>query len=238
MENDINFENKENLTNSNKYFKLDFYNQNLKGNRKFERFKELKLKELGKDAKLFNCKKDNILFYVNKAECKTLPLFYKKCPLCNDYICYFCGRITHVPVSKEGNCCVKLKIYYLFFYHGFKSLEKELEPLEYILILLPFLNILSLFLAIIVSLYFSLQIKYKNLPDNIDVINQRVYDDILKQYGHHKLIITIFILTYILFAIYFFLWYFCFILILLIICFFTKFYPFKYLYGIIKGALN
>ena len=70
MENDIRTENYENLIDINKYFQLDFSKQTIKGNRKFEEFKKQKLNELGKDAKLFHCKNDNIYFYVSKAECE------------------------------------------------------------------------------------------------------------------------------------------------------------------------
>ena len=62
MENDIIFENNENLIDINEYFKLDFPNQNIERNRKFEEFKKQKLNELGKDAKLLFCKNDNIYF--------------------------------------------------------------------------------------------------------------------------------------------------------------------------------
>ena len=65
MENDIK-EGEENLMNINNYFKLDFSGQKLEGYRKFEEFKKQQLIELGKDAKLFHCKTDNIYFYVSK----------------------------------------------------------------------------------------------------------------------------------------------------------------------------
>ena len=112
MENDIRSENFENLIDMNDYFKLDFSKEELKGNRKFEEFKKQRLNELGKDAKLFHCKNDNVLFYVSKSECKTLPFYFKKCPLCNNHICYFCERNSKQPIERNGNCCPKLSLYY------------------------------------------------------------------------------------------------------------------------------
>ena len=112
MENDVK-ENQEYLININKnYFKLDFSKQKLKGNREFEEYKKLKLNELGKDAKLFHCKKDNLYFYVSKIECKTLPYYFKKCPLCYNYICYFCERNTYERIGIKGNCSINLALYY------------------------------------------------------------------------------------------------------------------------------
>ena len=127
MENDIRTENNENLVDINDYFQLDFEREEFKGNRKFEEFKKKKLNELGKDAKLFHCKNDNVLFYVCKKICKTLPLYYKQCPSCNNYICYFCGRVTNQPIRESHNCCPKLRLYYLFFYVGFENIDSNLE---------------------------------------------------------------------------------------------------------------
>ena len=117
MENDIRNENYENY-----YFQLDFAKEDIKGNRFFEEFKKQRLKELGKDAKLFHCKNDNVLFYVSKAECKinnTNNHYYcKKCPLCKNYICYFCERISHNPRERE-KCCALSSLYYLFIINNF-----------------------------------------------------------------------------------------------------------------------
>jgi len=88
MENDIRTEKKQNLIDINLYFKLDFPEQNLKGNRKFEEFKNKKLKEYGKDAKLFFCKNDNIYFYVHIDNCEIFPFFYEQCPLCESYMLF------------------------------------------------------------------------------------------------------------------------------------------------------
>ena len=88
MENDIRSSNNENLVDINNYFQLDFSEQTLKGNRKFEEFKKQRLNELGKDSKLFHCKHDNIYFYVRKKECEIVDennrCYFKQCPSCKN----------------------------------------------------------------------------------------------------------------------------------------------------------
>ena len=245
MENDIRNETNENLIDINKYFQLDFSEQDLKGNRKFEEFKKQKLNELGKDAKLFHCKKDNIYFYVSKKEYKVHPCYFKKCPLCNNNVCYFCERNTSKSLNEGGNCCVKLQLYYLFFYSGYEYSKKDLKEifneenfcLIILSLLLPFLNIISIFMIIFASLFLRLSVKDKNLSDNSDNLGKLSYTDLLTKKGMCGLILIsiISILTYIFFAICYFFVYYCLILILLIISLFTKFYPFKYYFGIFKG---
>ena len=237
MENDTRSINNENLIDINDYFKLDFVEQTLKGNRKFEVFKRQKLNELGKNAKLFHCKNDNVYFYVSKEECEIDPRYYKQCPSCKNYTCYFCGSITRYPLNEyyRGQCCVKLRLYYIFFYDGFQYLNKDVKEVFFgemfgipnCFILLPFLNFFYLFVHITCSLYFRLEMNNKNFQNNY----YKYYS-----YDNYKKIILIFILTYLLFAICFFWLYSTFIIILLIISLFTKFYPLKYFFGIINGA--
>ena len=97
------------------YFRLEYPNQSLKHNKNFEDFKEQKLIELGEDAKLFKCEIDKVLFYIPKKSCETFPYYYQLCPICNKNICYFCGRNTD---SDKGECCIRKRVYYLFFYNG------------------------------------------------------------------------------------------------------------------------
>ena len=241
MENDTRSINNENLIDINDYFKLDFVEQTLKGNRKFEEFKRQKLNELGKNAKLFHCKNDNVYFYVSKEECEIDPRYYKQCPSCKNYTCYFCGRITNYPLNEyyKGGCCAKLRLYYIFFYDGFQYLNKDFKEVCFIeifgihncFILLPFLNFFYLVFNITCSLYFLLRMKDKNLQNNYYGLYYKHYSD-----NNYKKIILIFVLTYLLFSICFFLLYSTFIIILLIISLFTKLYPLKYFFGIINGA--
>ena len=116
MENDI----KENLIVTNKYFKLDFSGQKIEGNKDFEEFKNKQIIELCKDAKLFQCKKDNIYFYISKKDCKLHPYYSKKCPLCKNSICYFSKEvlilqwgIIPIVVSKENYAIYFFMIYFV-----------------------------------------------------------------------------------------------------------------------------
>jgi len=80
MENDTRLDS---LTNEDDiYFKPDFPKQIINGSINFEKFKKRKLKELGKDAKLFHCKTDNIYFYESEKNCEANPYYNKRCPLC------------------------------------------------------------------------------------------------------------------------------------------------------------
>ena len=123
MENDIGSINNENLVDIKDYFQLDFAEQTIQGNRKFEEFKKQRLNEFGKDAKLFHCKNDNIIFYVSKKACKIddghNDYYFKQCPLCKNYICYFCKRIRNYPIG-VGRCCALSHLYYIFFIKGFQ----------------------------------------------------------------------------------------------------------------------
>ena len=237
MENDISIQTNVNLIDINEYFKLDFPNENIKGNRKFEEFKQRKLNELGKDAKLFYCKKDSIYFYVSKAECKELPLYFKKCQLCNNYVCYFCGRNT--PNKKDSEkCCVQLVLYYKFFYDGFKYF-KGIDDIDrkqtfYRVLIVELIPAFGL-MANIISIYFLLfsQLLLNAQKRNVKIIMS--YEHFLKNSDNlffvfflYSIVMTI---CYAMYDIYF-------KAILLIISLFTKFYPLKYFIGFLTQGLN
>jgi len=240
MENDSSSRKTENLICINKYFKLDFPGQTIKGNKNFKEFKNLKLKELGKDAKLFHCKRDNIYFYVTKAECKKGRLYLKQCPLCYNYICYFCERKTKKQIDDflVGDCCVKSKIYNLLFYSGPGNLGSDYETYIWILTLIPLVNLFILISILPNLLFFRMKTKNKNSPDNLeDFDEQKTYLELLQQNGHFNLILPLFFLTYILYDFCFFIIFYCITIFVYIIGLFTKFYPIKYLFGIIGGGM-
>ena len=173
MENDIQVEYQQNIIESKEFFKLDFSKEKLKGNRKFEEFKNKKLDELGKDAKLFHCKIDNLFFYVSKKECKIFPFYFKQCPFCNNYVCYFCERNSKIPIEKNGKCCVLLRLYYLLFHLGFGDLKSEDDKdkddefgilrniLLFIMNFLPLFGPYTLLLITFDNLFFGLPLKDK-----------------------------------------------------------------------------
>ena len=91
MENDENIKDNNIIDNSELIlkngFKLDYVGQSL-NNSKFINWKADMYKKFGKDAKLFKCKNENILFYVSKKECES-QLYPCKCPSYHESICYF-----------------------------------------------------------------------------------------------------------------------------------------------------
>ena len=222
MENDIKEENEQNLIDIKDYFKMDFPIQKLEGNRQFEEYKKIKLNELGKDAKLLHCKNDNIYFYISKEECKNNK-YHIKCPLCNEYICYFCGKndTYQITAIEFANCCFKLKFYYFYFF-GFANIDKSFNCKFYnILYLLPFSGFTFPYFLIV---NFAMNVSSPNLfnPGNY--------------YSGINIIMSIFqgfmlSISYFFYDIYF-------KLIALIISLFTKFYPYKYIFGILLGIFE
>jgi len=213
MENDIRLENNDNLVDIDEYFKLDFSKQTLKGNIKFKEFKKIKLKELGKDAKLFHCKNDNIYFYVSQGKFIELPNYYAKCPLCNNYLCHFCENSTQEYPNRI--CCIKLEIY-KYFNEGNKYIKGTKKP-HPSLFIFPFLPFYSIF-------YFLSPITFLLSRRNL---NMHVY--LLKIYDITRLL---------LFPLSFAILHFAFLMFILIISLFIKLYPIKYYIGIIDKNLD
>ena len=245
MENESKIEDQEGLLHANDYFKLDFPGQNLKGNKLYEDFKKRKLKELGNDAKLFYCKRENLYFYKSKNECKEAPFYYKICPSCNHYVCYFCKRNSLINIADAGNCCIILKINYLLLVKGF-ILLKGLDQLNeeqrnqfrasLIMASIPFFGFIKTYVLIFDSLFFGLLLKDKKYKNNFDENAGIAYEEYLCDNYHESIIVLIIIATGVLLSICFILYDFYFKLVLLIISLFSKFYPFKYIMGIYSFA--
>jgi hypothetical protein len=103
-----------NIVESKNVFKLDYNGQSLKGNKNFIDWENNMKKELGSNAKLFKCIYDNIYYFVSDVECKTIPYYKAKCPLCNRSICYFCSRYTKDNFD-QGKCCMTRRTYCMLF---------------------------------------------------------------------------------------------------------------------------
>ena len=114
-----------NIYNSECAFKLDYSNQSLKENKEFQNWKIQMLKRYGNDAKLFKCKYDNCYFYGTNKECKTRPYNSAYCPICNRSICYYCLRSCGEGSCDNGRCCVKRRIYCMFFQDGYSFIRPE-----------------------------------------------------------------------------------------------------------------
>jgi len=71
---------------------------------KFKLWKELMLKKYGKDAKLFRCIQDKILFYSSYDENINDSIYLHRCPICKKSICHFCSIIV---TFDDDMCCYK-----------------------------------------------------------------------------------------------------------------------------------
>ena len=123
-ENDSELDDK-NISNSECVFQLDYSNQSLKENKKFQKWKIQMLKKYGNDAKLFKCKNDNCYFYGSNKECKTKPLGAAYCPICRRSICYYCLSISYDDSLDCGKCCVKRRVYCMLFQDGYSFIKPE-----------------------------------------------------------------------------------------------------------------
>ena len=112
-------------------FKLLNPNQNIKGNIEFLNWKNLYIKKIGNNIKLFKCIKDNILFFTTNSDCKNYPFYQSKCPICNNFMCYFCSRYAKDSYG-NGCCCLIRRVYCLFFQDGVRLINPVDDNNDYI----------------------------------------------------------------------------------------------------------
>ena len=235
MENENELEYKILDGNEDKYFKLDFPEQKLEGNKKFEEFKKRKLEEYGSDAKLFKCKYDNIYYL-------------EKCPLCRRYICYFCGSTYIIALEFFINCCYKRKLKYLFNVGGFKYFKelKELNKIEkedfFVILkisLIPLIGI-GFFIGItFIGLFYYMKLKDKELK-KIIYSNRRhyYYYEYFEEYYSYKFLVVITVLIGFMLSVCYTIYDIYFKIILVFISLFSKFYPLKYYLGILSDGVK
>ena len=120
-------------------FKLEYEDQNVNENIEYQKWKKLMLKEYGNNSKQFKCNKDKILFYSSYNDCLNNNYYKCRCPVCNNYICYFCSFNGNNELTK---CCIKRNILKPIFYHGPNFIE-SFEKVS-LFILIPFINIYSI----------------------------------------------------------------------------------------------
>ena len=146
------------LTNSNEnnpnIFLLDYKEQKLKNNSKFEEWKKKMIKIYGNDAKIFKCKRENIYFYVSYESCKN-SLYLIRCPLCDKLTCYFC--------SNDGNCCIGNRIIKMIYPNEHDDYSYSLS--EYISFLFPIFT-LFLFIGVIGQNFYHDLRKLKNIKND------------------------------------------------------------------------
>ena len=119
-------------------FKLEYLEQNVNDNFEYQKWKKIMLIKFGNNSKQFKCIKDKILFYSTYDECINDPYYRCKCPICNNYICYFCLCYSkNIYIS----CCIKNSIFKSFFNSGPKAIK---QPFDNLFSLYPYLNIFFL----------------------------------------------------------------------------------------------
>ena len=118
-------------------FKFEYKEQNLNNNIEYQKWKELMIREYGNNSKQFKCNKDKILFYSTYIDCVDDPYYKIKCPICNNYICYFC---LYQINNNYYFCCIKNAIFKGIFDFGPTSMNKPFNFI-YLISLIPFINI-------------------------------------------------------------------------------------------------
>ena len=165
-------------TEINDIFQIDYKNQNLHNNIQFQKWKQSILKKYGNDVKFFKCTKDRILFFSSNIECKKYPFYKSNCPLCHLSICYFCSKLRDNKYREYGECCLFIRIIYMFLKDGFKYINPVGDDRNYIhpnegnwtlkLHFIPILNIFIIIGEINYSFYFKLYKKDSEIDSTND----------------------------------------------------------------------
>ena len=204
-------------------FKLEYEDQNVNENIEYQKWKKLMLKEYGNNSKQFKCNKDKILFYSSYNDCLNNNYYKCRCPVCNNYICYFCSFNGNNELTK---CCIKRNILKPIFYHGPNFIE-SFEKVS-LFILIPFINIYSIVFFFFNAFYINI-IKKQSKNNNNEIIyyadidKNKIY--ILNAIFISSIGLSICISYTIIFS--------YFIILLIIISIPFKFAPLKYYLGII-----
>ena len=246
MENDEKFTNfiERNESNLDNIFKLEFKDQNYKNNLKFISWRDSMIRKFGRNAKLFKCILDNILFYTTNKDCKNYPFYKSTCPCCNQEICFFCYRASSDSYG-NGTCCLGRKIYCIFFQDGLRLInpvhpEKDYKPkfknlLKFYFI--PGVNLLFFMAQMHIQLFYKLALKNDMPKTKGDYLLN--YED---RYHKNYLTLQIFVVIDAAFSLILTISYLIlnllFILLLTIISLPFKLYPMKYYMGIAYGTLG
>ena len=214
-------------------FKLDYNNQQLFKNNEFQKWKNLMILKYGKNAKLFKCEKHKILFYNSNDGYINSPLYVKMCPICNELVCCFCSlSLQSFDASyNKGSCCLRRRIYYLFFNDGLRFIKQEIE-LDSKCYYIPLVNFFLFILSIHSSLFYHLCNKntllntdyQTNLQNNSELLYAIIF--IINQ-----LFSILLIFPYAIANIYF-------TIFMLLISIPFKYYPIKYFAGITYEGMN
>ena len=210
--------------NSINVFKLQYKNQNVYNNIEYQKWKKLMLTEYGNNSKQFKCNKDKILFYSTYNDCIYYPYYKCICPICNNYICYFCSFNSN---DEFIICCIKNSFFNAIFYYGPKSINEPFDK-STLFMLFPGLNIFVIVLYFFN--FFYIELEKENSKDDNNEEKYIDYDKNKKYILNLIIIISIGLLISIPFAII----YNYLIVFLIIISIPFKFIPLKYYLGALK----
>ena len=232
MENDLNINDKLISMAENK-FEIEFLGQNLNKNESFIQWQTEMKKIYGNDAKLFKCKEDKILYYGKFSDCKKIPIFKIKCPICKRSNCYFCSK--HIDdYLDNGKCCLSRRIYCLFFQEAFEFINDPHR--DDFIHLIPFLS-LVLFIGFISACFFY-YLKVSRLePNNIG--NLENYEERIRYNNFFRflVIIGINVAFAVSLSIPFFIYDLYFKTFLCIISIFSNYYPLKYYFNLVDHMI-
>ena len=231
MENDEPKKMKLELTNNNtpdNVFNLEYCEQNVNNNIEYQKWKKSMLIEYGNNSKEFRCDKDNIIFYSTYDDCLDDPPYKCNCPICREYICYFC---LYHGVDEFCSCCLKHSFSKSFFYYGPKFVNKPLNKSR-LFILLPAISTIMIIIFFIKTFYIGI------IPEK-----SKIDEKLTKQYtdmginGEQTIIIILINFIGVLLCIPFIIFYNYFIILLIIISIPSKLIPLKYYLGVICSDL-
>ena len=227
-------------------FRLDYINQNYKHSADFQRWKTSMLNKFGRNAILYKCIADKILFYARNEDYKSYPFCQSICPSCKNPICYHCHRFKEDHYG-NGSCCIRRKIYCIFFQDGLRLINPINIENDYpqsfrgalFYFLIPGYNLLFFIATIHIAFFYKLGIKNYELKKNNGYIID--YETKIKK-NKNKILLKIivafdiglsFLLTFslILLNLYF-------IIFMLIISLPFNLIPMKYYMGIAYGTIS
>ena len=208
-------------------FKIDYDNQKLDNNIDYKNWKESMLKYYGKNAKLFRCLNDKILFFKKYIDSKSIFNYFQKCPICKKYICYFCSYSSNIK-EEVLKCCFRRAIITKLIYEVPLYVKNEFKwTCEYFNFLIPGKNFFSIF--IVINIFFLFRIASRQSRQNKNV-NLEVSDSF-----KNKFFLLFIDLTGVLISIPFIIYNIFFIIFMLLISFQFEFYPIKYMFSFING---
>ena len=145
-------------------FKTEYASQNInKNNIEFRNWQNKMIQKYGRDARLFRCIKDNIIFYTSNEDCKSYPYYKSFGPCCKLHICYYCHRSGKDEYGK-CHCCLTRKLYYFFFRDGLRFISpNHVGGLVFndslFLFLIPGVNLLFFMANMHIQLFYEITLK-------------------------------------------------------------------------------